>query len=320
MPPKSTYYFRFAVILVVSMTVVYLGMLSTSTSVSPWPIKFVPMFSGPVRHDGDVERRLAEANVNWLKGLEKRKKYFEDLLHPENNRVSQKSPWDYFIKHWISMWDFIYPNFDCPHSVERVGRPGDGGKFVCGVRQIANKVGPCVIYSYGVGRESSFEEELTNRTHCSVYMFDHTIDVYNMSLPKKLPKRVFIEKVGLGVKDTENLRSIKSTMKKYNHDFIDILKIDTEGAEFAVFDNIQDDFPDGLPFAQLLMEIHFPPEGEKNYYKHYLTWLRNLEKMGFRDFFSEINLLGIKWTKSGVPRAADYSFINVKYDNYFLHS
>lgn len=42
--------------------------------------------------------------------------------------------------------------------MERVGRLGDGGKWVCGMSQYVNFPAdrPCIIYSFGVRDESSF--------------------------------------------------------------------------------------------------------------------------------------------------------------------
>lgn len=42
--------------------------------------------------------------------------------------------------------------------MERIGRMGDGGKWVCGMSlyEAIPKEKPCVIYSFGVQTESSF--------------------------------------------------------------------------------------------------------------------------------------------------------------------
>jgi len=305
MSPRNVYLFRFAVITSLIVAIVYVASISSSP-------RNKEIGNVRVIETDDVERRVAESNLNWQKGLEDRKRLVQ------HNAFNDNSPWSY--SGGISIWDFFYPNFDCPHSVERIGHSGDGGKWVCGLKHLAKKQEPCVVYSYGVSYETSFEEEIASRTNCSIYLFDHTINVGSIQLPKKFPKRVFIEKIGLGVNDTNTLRSIRSTMKKYNHDFIDILKMDTEGSEFAVFENIQKDFPTALPFGQLQMEIHFPGDGQEDFLTHYLTWLTHLEEMGLRAFRNEINLFNAKLMKNRVPNLSEYSFINVKYDNYLLHS
>ncbi|KAJ0164488.1 hypothetical protein CTA2_879 [Colletotrichum tanaceti] len=51
------------------------------------------------------------------------------------------------------------PFYNCPWDVERIGRMGDGGKWVCGMSRYENyypKDPGCIIYSLGVRDESSF--------------------------------------------------------------------------------------------------------------------------------------------------------------------
>lgn len=46
-------------------------------------------------------------------------------------------------------------------------------------------------------------------------------------------------------------------MEKHNHSYIDVLKVDVEGAEFVAITKFMDDFADGdLPVGQLSMELH----------------------------------------------------------------
>lgn len=92
-----------------------------------------------------------------------------------------------------TLWDFFPPAFQCPHLVERVGSPGVGGKWVCGLDRLVSKR-DCVIYSFGASStpilsyrpalltiwfsnertgsswEASFEAALLKRTkHCKFY-------------------------------------------------------------------------------------------------------------------------------------------------------
>jgi hypothetical protein len=62
-----------------------------------------------------------------------------------------------------SIWDFVPASYSCPYEMERIGRMGDGGKWVCGMshyEQIPEEK-PCVIYSFGVQFESSFGMSMT---------------------------------------------------------------------------------------------------------------------------------------------------------------
>jgi hypothetical protein len=66
----------------------------------------------------------------------------------------------------------------CPFVISRLGNLGDGGKYVCGLEEISKKsvTSQCIVYSFGVGGDASFEKEILERTNCSVFAFDPTID------------------------------------------------------------------------------------------------------------------------------------------------
>lgn len=84
--------------------------------------------------------------------------------------------------------------------------------------------------------------------------------------------------------------TLRTLMKMNGHDWIDILKVDVEGAEFQVMPELIADFGKGnLPFGQLLMEIH--AERTKNAYKteEFGEWWDQLEDAGLRAFNSELN-------------------------------
>ncbi|PSR81370.1 hypothetical protein BD289DRAFT_42693 [Coniella lustricola] len=37
----------------------------------------------------------------------------------------------------LTIWDFYPAAFNCPHSMTRLGRPGSGGKWLCGIEKLA---------------------------------------------------------------------------------------------------------------------------------------------------------------------------------------
>ena len=82
-----------------------------------------------------------------------------------------KEPWPPY-----TVWDFVPAAFTCPHSVERIGALGDGGKWVCGLERVETKK-PCVIYSIGINHESSFERDLLSRSaHCEIWGYDFSVE------------------------------------------------------------------------------------------------------------------------------------------------
>ena len=84
---------------------------------------------------------------------------------------------DKFDRYPYTVWDFFPAVWNCPWDIQRVGRLGDGGKWVCGMslyEQRSNK--PTIMYSFGSSRESSFEAEMLARTNAEIYVFDAGAD------------------------------------------------------------------------------------------------------------------------------------------------
>lgn len=98
--------------------------------------------------------------------------------------------------------------------------------------------------------------------------------------------------------------------------FIDILKLDVEGAEFIHFKQLVKDF-DGrkFPIGQLQVEVH---ADTRDAFRMLSKWFRLLESVGLRLFSSEPNQLtlyfvGNKDDKNGIPAHIPYcefSFLN----------
>ena len=82
--------------------------------------------------------------------------------------------------------DFVTPSFSCPFPVKRVGTLGDGGKYVCGFHRVTQGRGEnreCVVYSFGVSDESSFEAEILESTkNCQVYGYDFSVQHWGPQL------------------------------------------------------------------------------------------------------------------------------------------
>ena len=69
--------------------------------------------------------------------------------------------------------------------MQRIGRMGDGGKWVCGITRLPSSsltssstyssAENCTIYSFGVRDESSFEEEILKSTGCRIWAYDPAV-------------------------------------------------------------------------------------------------------------------------------------------------
>ncbi|KIJ98366.1 hypothetical protein K443DRAFT_104106 [Laccaria amethystina LaAM-08-1] len=229
-----------------------------------------------------------------------------------------KAPWPPY-----TVWDFFPAAFNCPHEVERLGALGDGGKWVCGISRVQEKP-DCIVYSFGINYESSFEAEiLENTKHCEIWGYDFSVKSFGPEIPKSLTHRTHFKAFGLsgadkhGPDDTPPMYTLETLMKLNGHTHIDILKIDIEGWEFDTLTTLLKPYVSSglpVPFGQLQLEIHI----WQKTFDEYLAWWEMLEAVGLRPFWTEPNLVYQNYNKQGTSDLAEYSFLNVKGDNIFI--
>lgn len=239
----------------------------------------------------------------------------------------------------IYLWDWFTPEETCM-DLDRLGRWGDGGKWVCGIENLAVRpvLTPegkptCVGFSYGINTDASFEVELLKAAPgCIVHGFDPTIT----DLPVELRPTAFQDaqnprrharatwhKMGVGhdsggvaatgLRKFPWVESLKDSMERLGVDFIDMLKIDVEGAEYgALLDLLAATRGQKPFFGQLLIEIHamnaprsakIGTAGHKIFELMYL-----LKELGYRIFSRETNLEPA--VDGRLPDAVEYSFIH----------
>jgi len=146
-----------------------------------------------------------------------------------------------------------------------------------------------VIYSFGIGEDASFDIGLIEEYGCMVHAFDPTPRAMRWVEKQNFPHEFIVHEYGLGVCDGEmaffppknknhvsysilerpdteaekvvlKVKSLASIMKDLRHSYIDILKMDIEGGEYAVIDNLS---ASGVFPQQILVEFHhrFPGIG-----------------------------------------------------------
>ncbi|KAI6783440.1 uncharacterized protein J7T54_004467 [Emericellopsis cladophorae] len=278
-------------------------------------------------HDKDLDARLSRAEAIWRQAAQDRKVMAEQMGY------NRKFPDGYINPYHV--WDFARPSFSCPHELERVGKLGDGGKVVCGMsRYEKESPGPSVvdnpnrelvIYSFGVSRDSTFEAAMLRRTNARIWGYDYSVNHWGEGIPNEGHSRANFTKMGIG-KTTHldwkpPMSTIHDLMKFNGHTFIDIVKMDIEGAEFDALASVIQSVLEGglqhgnasLPFGQLLLEVHFMKE-PKGFSipqdpSSWLTWWASLEKMGLRPVNNEDNWIGD--AVHGKPRFMEYTLINV---------
>ena len=229
----------------------------------------------------------------------------------------------------FTVWDFFPAAFNCPHTILRLGRLGDGGKWLCGLERhvglphevmshnqptkdpslaristLTSGKGPvpgkqpgCIIYSFGIFNESSFESEMIGRTpHCQIWGYDFSVNKFGADLDRPEAKgRTHFTQVGIaGKSDTAKdppFISIQDLMAINGHDHIDILKMDIEGFEFEAMRSFIEYYQsrdEEVPLSQFLVEIHLD---ETTSWDMVVAWWELLESAGFRPVWTEPNLL-----------------------------
>lgn len=140
-----------------------------------------------------------------------------------------------------------------------------------------------VVYSFGIGKDISFDRKVMKKHRCPVFAFDPTpksiayikdlspgpefhffeFGISDVSGTEKfyLPKNkkgVSGSMLFSGVMDQDDflevdMRSIADITRDLGHDHIDVLKMDIEGSEYQVLESI---LRSGIPVVQLLVEFH----------------------------------------------------------------
>ena len=266
-----------------------------------------------------LKARLAHSEKLYEKMIDERHEMLKAYPDPTNKNMFPARTLDDYWKTPFSIWDFIPASFNCPWEIERVGRLGDGGKWVCGMSryEALPKRRPCVIYSFGIQFESSFEEGFLERTHCEIWGYDSSVSNFGEQLTDPGAKsRAHFTQAGISGKTDSKadppFYSIQDLMALNGHDHIDVLKMDIEGSEFESMASLLKFFGrEEVPVGQFMVEIHL--EDGKISTDEFLNWWEDLESVGFRAVWTEPNLLVTTlpfW--DGMPRFAEYTLINTK--------
>jgi len=138
------------------------------------------------------------------------------------------------------------------------------------------------VYSFGVGEEAAFDIGLIELIGCKIFAFDptpksldwvksnisnpdfimhpfglsHTDGQMKMYLPKNLDHvsgSILNKQSHLKNEIQANFKRLKTIMNELQHEQIDVLKMDIEGAEYKVIDDI---IACGINPGQILIEFH----------------------------------------------------------------
>eukprot|EP00747_Dinoflagellata_sp_TGD_P168031 gnl/TRDRNA2_/TRDRNA2_193539_c0_seq1.p1 gnl/TRDRNA2_/TRDRNA2_193539_c0~~gnl/TRDRNA2_/TRDRNA2_193539_c0_seq1.p1 ORF type:complete len:361 (-),score=32.76 gnl/TRDRNA2_/TRDRNA2_193539_c0_seq1:158-1240(-) len=160
------------------------------------------------------------------------------------------------------LFSSVYPCFWTLEKSSSVATQWDGGKWMCGLREMG-KARPttCVAYSIGSNFDSSFEEHVSEATGsgCEIHIYDPTMGTNRARLTKwvsKLPLNFHFHELGIvgdGINATFPSTTLKNAFRQNNHSAIDILKFDIESYEYELLDTV--DWAE-LQIGMISFELH----------------------------------------------------------------
>ena len=209
------------------------------------------------------------------------------------------------------VFDVFVPVISCAAS-ERVGRFGDGGKWVCDPQKLPS---PCTVFSVGGSTDLSFEVDMHDRYGCETHTFDPSPGLMERMLPQLKPGMHY-HAIGLGPTTTDPnaadpyelviskqkvpTKSLAALASEAGTERVDLLKIDIEGSEWgAIPQLVTEGTLDRLGTMQVLVEFHWPE------YKEMAKVFDLLIAHGFLPFSRESNTFDV--------RCSEYSFVKRDY-------
>ncbi|XP_069183558.1 probable methyltransferase-like protein 24 [Procambarus clarkii] len=222
----------------------------------------------------------------------------DDIAKDEEDWGQKRCP----LKNLSNIYDFYnyvtQRRLDCEKLVMLGGRLRNftppvvlGEKWVCLSPKFNVKPRHCIVYSFGISSDWTFDDDISTKYQCKVYAFDHTIGLRDHN------RSPFIQFFNMGISNRQTLRGDgSSVMDRYvnilkmlghEHSTLDYLKLDIEGSEPSVFQDIFTHTPNLLKNVKMIsMEIHI--NSQKNR-EEFWKYFQLLDCFGFKVMFSEIN-------------------------------
>ncbi|XP_060084304.1 probable methyltransferase-like protein 24 [Ylistrum balloti] len=177
----------------------------------------------------------------------------------------------------------------------RLGNRNDGGWDLCADKQFLTP-GKCLVYSFGINYDFTFDDEVADVFNCEVHSFDPSMAMKSKKRRSKPP--VYFHDIGIARKsgtiktDKEwKMLNLKDVMAKLGHERIpDVIKLDIEFWEWDVLPDILRSRQ--LP-KQLAIEFHLwsaAYANSKTFYLDRLLILKEIYDSGYRNFWQNRNL------------------------------
>jgi len=178
----------------------------------------------------------------------------------------------------------FYEKLDISCKTERFGGEYGGWNLIEGLISSDS-----VVYSAGIGTDVSFDTQLIKQIGVTVHGFDPTPESIDWIDAQELPRQFIMHPYGMADYDGEAgfypphnpdhishtllerpsmagkmiyvpVKRLTTIMLELQHEYIDLLKLDIEGGEYSVIDDLLNS---GIRPKQLLVEFHhrFPSVG-----------------------------------------------------------
>ena len=225
---------------------------------------------------GELEKGAKKIR-EWLRKVQLRKAVDDAIINPEPDQEPENSePPPLKTNNYIGISAFINninPKL-CSHAKILKG----SSKLEPDVHICIPEL-PCVVYSFGIANNWLFDDMMLDHG-CSVWSFDPSMEIGKHS---RRPTHLF-EPIGIGAttgthkgastlyggKNDYMIMTLEDLMKRYGHTHIDIVRMDTETAEWDVLAQWNRDNT-WSKFDQLLMEIHLMQPAANSYNSEALT-------------------------------------------------
>lgn len=143
---------------------------------------------------------------------------------------------------FVTVRSLLNPLFAPDLNLKLYGGKHDGS-YVLASKILDNT---SAVYSYGIGTNVKFDTDLANNFSFPIFQYDHTIE----NTPVKNPNFIF-------KKEALSSHNLVKHLQENGHDDKNdlLLKIDTEGAEYELFENT--DLNVFKKFNQIVIEVHY---------------------------------------------------------------
>lgn len=195
-----------------------------------------------------------------------------------------------------------------------------GGFYVCPKLLNENSI----VYSFGIGKDISFDKAILAKHKCKLFAFDPTPKSIDWIKNQNLPTNFYFYQYGIGIKSEiidfylpknpdhvsgsatlqtnisvekgikVQMNSFSDIVKELKHNHIDLLKMDIEGSEYEVLEDI---ITSEVVIDQILVEFHdrFFKEG----FEKSTKTVNTLRKNGYEIFAQSNDLDEISFLRIG---------------------